>query len=54
MAMDTYQIEYFRNDGTRVGMRVSAYSSYEAQRFMEQMPDYSQMAKFPEKVESGY
>ena len=51
--MDTYQVEYYRKDGTRVGVRISAYSSYDAQRYAEQMPDYDHLASFPEKVESG-
>lgn len=52
--MDTYYVEYYRKDNTKVGLRVSAYSSYDAQRFAEQMPDYYMLATFPQKVESGY
>ena len=51
--MDTYYVEYYRKDGTKVGIRISAYSSSDAQRYAEQMPDYNMMASFPEKVESG-
>ena len=35
--MDTYYVEYYRHDNTKAGFRVSAYLSYDAQRFVEQM-----------------
>ena len=53
MAMDTYHVEYWTTDGTRVGMQVSAYSSYDAQRYAEQMPNFDMLASFPEKIASG-
>lgn len=52
--MDTYQVEFYTKDGRRVGVQVSAYSSYDAQRYAEQMPDYNYMASFPEKVNKNY
>ena len=51
--MDTYQVEFFTKDGQRVGVQVSAYSSYDAQRYAEQMPNYNYMASFPEKVHTN-
>ena len=50
MAMDTYQVEFFAKDGTRVGIQVAAYSSYDAQKYAEKMPNYSCLASFPEKI----
>ena len=52
--MDTYVVEYYTKDGSRVGVQVQAYSSYDAQRYAEQMPNYETMASFPEKIKSGY
>jgi len=54
MAMDTYVVEYWTTDGTRTGVQVQAYSSYDAQRYAEQMPNFDQLATFPEKIASGY
>lgn len=52
--MDTYVVEYWTKDGTRTGVQVQAYSSYDAQRYAEQMPNYDMLAMFPEKIQSGY
>ena len=54
MAMDTYYVEYFTKEGSRMGMHVCAYSSYDAQRYAENLPNFEQHAKFPEKIASGY
>jgi len=54
MAMDTYYVEYFTKDGSRMGMQVSAYSSYDAQRYAENLPNFDHHAKFPEKIASGW
>ena len=54
MAMDTYYVEYFTKEGSRMGMQVCAYSSYDAQRYAENLPNFEQHAKFPEKIASGY
>ena len=51
--MDTYRVEFYTKDGRRVGVQVSAYSSYDAQRYAEQMPDYNYMAGFPEKINTN-
>jgi hypothetical protein len=51
--MDTYVVEYWTTDGTRTGVQVQAYSSYDAQRYAEQMPNFEQLATFPEKIASG-
>ncbi len=53
MAMDTYYVEYYNRSNNKIGIRVSAYSSYDAQRFVEGMPDYYMLATFPQRVESG-
>jgi hypothetical protein len=53
MAMDTYVVEYYTKDGTRTGIQIQAYSSYDAQRYAEQMPNYDMLASFPEKVNSN-
>ena len=52
--MDTYRIEYYTKDGRRIGIQISAYSSVDAQRYAEQMPNYDYMVSYPEKVISGY
>ena len=54
MAMDTYYVEYYRHDNSKVGVRISAYSGCDAQRYAEQLPDYYMLATYPTKVESGY
>lgn len=54
MAMDTYQVEYWTQDGTRVGMQILAYCSQDAQRYAEQMPNFNMLASYPEKIKSGY
>ena len=53
MAMDTYMVEYWTKDGTRVGIQVSAYCSQDAIRYAEQMPNFDMLASFPEKIASG-
>ena len=50
MAMDTYHVEYYTKDGTRVGMQISAYCSQDALKYAEQMPNYDQLASYPDKV----
>ena len=52
--MDTFYVEYYRKDNSKVGIRISAYSSCDAQRYAEQMPDFYMSASYPVKVESGY
>ena len=51
--MDTYIVEYYTKDGTRTGVQVQAYSSYDAQRYAEQMPNFDMLASFPEKISSS-
>lgn len=48
--MDTYQVEFYTKDGQRIGMQVSAYSSYDVQKYIEKMPNYNYMVAFPEKI----
>ena len=52
--MDTYQVEFWTKDGTRAGVQVQAYSSYDAQKYAEQMPNFDMLASFPEKITSNY
>jgi len=52
--MDTYHVEFFTKDGQRVGVQVAAYSSYDAEKYAQQMPNYDHLASFPEKIKSGY
>lgn len=51
--MDNYQVEFYTKDGKRIGVQVSAYSSYDAQKYAEQMPNYDYMVGFPEKTSSS-
>ena len=52
--MDTYIVEYFTKDGSRIGVQIQAYSSYDAQRYAEAMPNFDHHAKFPERIASGW
>lgn len=52
MAMDTYHVEYWTKDGTRVGMQISAYCSQDAIRYAEQMPNFDQLASYPDNISS--
>lgn len=51
--MDTYVVEFFTTDGRRIGVQVQAYSSYDAQKYAESMPNYNYLAGFPEKISNG-
>ena len=54
MAMDTYHVEYWTKDGTRVGVQISAYYSQDAIRYAEQKPNFYQLASYPDKISSEY
>ena len=43
--MDTYHVEYWTKDGTRVGMQVSAYCT--RRTYAEQMPNFDMLASYP-------
>ena len=53
MAMDTYKVEYYTTDGKRMGMQFSAYCSQDVIKYVEQMPNFSMIASFPEKIANG-
>ena len=53
MAMDTYHVEYWTKDGTRVGMQVSAYCSQDVINYAKELPNFDMLASFPEKIASG-
>ena len=53
MAMDTYHVEYWTKDGTRVGVQISAYCSQDAQRYAEQMPNFDMLASLPDMISSN-
>ena len=48
--MNEYYVEYYTKDWKKVGIRVSAYTSIDARAYAEKMPDFKQMANYPEKV----
>lgn len=52
--MDTYQVEFYTKDGQRVGVQVMAYSSYDAEKYAQQMPNFNYLASFPEKISSNF
>lgn len=52
--MDLFKVEYWTKDGTKVGMQISAYSSCDALRYAEQMPNYDTLAVYPEKISDNY
>ena len=51
--MDTYHVEFWTKDGARVGMQVSAYCSQDAISYTEQMPNFDQLASYPDKISSN-
>ena len=53
MAMDTYHVEYWTKDGTRIGMQVSAYCSQDVINYVEQMPNFNMLASYPDKISSN-
>jgi hypothetical protein len=53
MAMDTYHVEYWTKDGTRVGLQISAYCSQDVIKYAEQMPNFNMIASFPDKIANG-
>lgn len=52
--MDTYQVEFYTKDGQRVGVQVMAYSSHDAEKYAQQMPNFNYLASFPEKISSNF
>lgn len=50
---DTYHVEYFTKDGTRVGLQVSAYCSQDVINYIEQMPSFNMLASYPDKIASN-
>ena len=48
--MDTYHVEYWTKDGTRVGMQISAYCSQDAIRYAIQMPNFYQLVSYPDNI----
>lgn len=48
--MNTYQVEFCTTDGRRVGLQIAAYSEYDARRYAEQMPNYSYLIMYPQKI----
>lgn len=53
MAMDTYHVEYWTKDGSRVGMQVSAYCSQDVINYAQQMPNFDMLASYPDKISSN-
>ena len=51
--MDTYQVEYWTKNGSRVGLQVAAYCSQDVINYIEKMPEYDQLASFPEKINTN-
>ena len=52
MAMDTYHVEYWTKDGTRVGVQISAYCSQDAIRYANHMRKFYQLASYLDKISS--
>ena len=53
MAMDTYHVEYWTKEGTRVGMQISAYCSQDVINNAQQMPNFEMLASYPDKIQSN-
>ncbi len=52
--LDTYHVEYYTKDGSRVGINLQAYSSYDIERYVKELPNYNLMASFPEKINTSF
>ena len=48
--MDTYHVEYYTKDGSRVGMQVSAYCSQDVIRYIEKMPNFDYVVSYPDRI----
>ena len=51
--MDKFHVEYWTKDGSRVGMEIAAYCSQDVINYAEQMPNFYQLASYPEKIDSN-
>lgn len=51
--MDTYHVEYWTKNGSRMGLQVAAYCSQDVINYIEKMPEYYQLANFPEKINTN-
>jgi hypothetical protein len=48
--MNTYRVEYYTKDGQRVGVQISAYCSQDVIDYTKQLPNFYQLASYPEKI----
>ena len=48
--MPEFYCEYYTKDGKRVGESIHAYTGIDARRIIEQRPDFSRHANYPEKI----
>ena len=48
--MRQFKIEYWTTNGRRVGMTISAYSALDAKMYAESLPDFRNMANYPQPV----
>ena len=47
---DLYKVEYYTQNGTKIGLQISAYCSQDVLNYIEKMPDYYMLATFPERI----
>ena len=48
--LKNYYVEYYTNDGRRVGQNISAYTALDAKLHAESLPNYRNMANYPKEV----
>lgn len=48
--MKKYYVEYYTEDGRRVGIEISAYTALDAKFYAEKMPNYRSLANYPQEV----
>ena len=48
--MKQYYVEYYTQDGRRIGQTISAYTALDARLHAESLPNYRSMANYPREV----
>lgn len=48
--MKQYYVEYYTEDGKKVGMQISAYTALDARFYAEKMPGFKMMANYPQEL----
>jgi hypothetical protein len=49
--MKKYYVEYYTENGKKVGMQISAYTALDAKFYAEKMPGFRSMANYPTEID---